>query len=96
VAVYFASPWSLPIDLALGAAAASALNRMRGGSWIGFGLFVGAAVLSVILRAPFINMEAYLTGFWFFTCFAVMAVAGSGYVMGMKLDREHHEHFVTG
>jgi hypothetical protein len=96
LAVFFASRWSVAIDLLVGAAAALALNRLRGGSWHGFGLFGGAAVLSVLLRLPFINVEAYLTGFWFFTCFSVLAVTVGGYLMGMKLDLEHLDHAVTG
>ncbi len=96
LAVFFASYWSLPIDLLLGAAAAFALNRLGGGPWHGFGLFIGAAVLSVLLRLPLINVEAYLRGFWFFTCFAVLAVTAGGYLMGMKLDAEHQDHAVAG
>jgi len=94
--VFFASPWSIPIDLALGAAAALALNRLRGGSWHGAGLFAGASIASVILRIPFLNMGAYLQGYWFFTCFAVFLVVIGGYFMGMKLDYDHRDHFVTG
>jgi hypothetical protein len=93
--VFFASLWSLPIDLAVGAAAGLLLNRLKGGSWHGIGIFVGAAVVSVILRAPFLNMTEYLKGYWFFTCFAVMMVSGGGYMMGMKLDYEHRDHSMT-
>jgi hypothetical protein len=96
LSVFFASYWSLPIDLLVGAAAAIALNRLGGGAWHGLGLFSGAAVLSVFLRLPLINVHAYLEGYWFFTCFAVLAVAGGGYAMGLKLDLEHHEHAVAG
>ena len=96
MAVFFAAPWSVPVDLAIGAVAALVLNRSRGGSWIGFALFVGAGILSMILRAPLINMEAYLQGYWFFTAFAMFAIAGCGYLMGMKLDAEHHDHAVAG
>jgi len=96
LSVGFASIPSIPVDLILGAAVALYLNRLRGGAWQGFGLFLGAAVLSLILMLPFINIEVYLTGYWFFTCFAVLAVSGGGYFMGMKLDSEHHDHFVTG
>src|SRR5207253_203037 len=96
LSVFFASLWSLPIDAGLGAAAGLWLNGRRGGPWEGLGFFTAAAVLSVILRLPFINVAAYLSGFWFFTCFAVMAVSGGGYAMGMKLDYEHRDHFVTG
>jgi len=93
--VFFASLWSIPIDLAVGAAAGLLLNRQRGGSWQGLGVFVLAAVVSVILRAPFINMSEYLKGYWFFTCFAVMIVSAGGYMMGMKLDYEHRDHSMT-
>ena len=94
--VLFASPWSIPIDLALGAGAALFLNRLRGGMWNGAGLFAGAAVVSVVLRAPFLDMGVYLTGFWLITCFAVLLVVIAGYLMGMKLEQVHHDHFVTG
>ena len=94
--VFFASPWSIPIDLALGAAAALALNRLRGGAWHGAGLFAGAAVASVILRIPFLNTGVYLQGYWFATCFALFFVVIGGYVMGLKLDGDHRDHFVTG
>ena len=93
---FFASPWSIAVDLAIGAAAGVFLNRLRGGAWIGLGLFIGGAVASVVLRLPFLNRDAYLQGSWFFTCFGVLAAAVSGYFMGMKLDYDHRDHFVTG
>jgi hypothetical protein len=96
LAAFFASAWSLPIDLAIGAAAAVSLNLLRGGSWHGLGLFTGAAILSVVLRLPFLNVAAYLDGYWFFTCFALLPVCVGGYLMGMKLDYEHRDHAVTG
>jgi hypothetical protein len=94
--VLFASPWSIPVDLALGAAAALVLNRLRGGAWQGAGLFAGAAVASVVLRAPLLNRSAYLEGPWLFTCFALLLVVIGGYFMGMKLEYDHGDHFVTG
>jgi hypothetical protein len=93
--VFFASPWSIPIDLAIGAVAALLLNRMRGGCWNGTGLFVGAAVLSIVLRAPFLNMEGYLRGGWLLTCFALFFLAVSGYIMGLTMDYTHRDHWVT-
>lgn len=94
--VFFASPWSIPIDLALGAAAALMLNRLRGGAWHGAAIFAGAAGASVVLRVPFLDMGAYLLGSWLITCFAVFLVVIGGYLMGMKLDYDHRDHFVTG
>jgi hypothetical protein len=94
--VFFASLWSIPIDLALGAAAALVLNRLRGGSWNGAGLFAGAAVLSVLLRLPFLDLGEYGKGYWMFTCFAILLVVSGGYLMGLKLDLDHRDHFVTG
>jgi hypothetical protein len=94
--VFFASPWSIPIDLALGASAALVLNRLRGGAWAGAGIFAGASVLSVLLRIPFLSMGEYLAGAWFFTCFGVFLVVIAGYLMGLKLDYDHRDHFVTG
>jgi hypothetical protein len=96
LAVFFASYWSLPIDVLIGAAAAFGLNRLGGGAWHGFGLFIGASILSLVLRLPLINVGAYLAGYWFFTCFAVLAVTGGGYLMGLKLASEHHDHAVVG
>jgi hypothetical protein len=96
LSVGFASIPSLPVDAILGAAGGLYLNRLRGGAWHGFGLFVGTAVLSMILRLPFLNVAEYLKGYWFFTCFAMLSVSGGGYLMGMKLEYEHRDHFVTG
>jgi hypothetical protein len=94
--VLFASPWSIPVDLALGAAAGLLLNRLRGGAWLGAGIFAGAAVLSVLLRMPFLDRAGYLMGAWLVTCFALLLVVIGGYLMGMKLEGDHHDHFVTG
>jgi hypothetical protein len=93
--VFFVSPWSILIDLAIGAAAGLFLNRLRGGCWYGTGLFVGSAIVSVVLRAPFLNMEGYLQGGWLLTSFAVLFVAASGYIMGLTMDYTHRDHWVT-
>jgi len=93
--VFFASPWSILIDLAIGAAAALLLNRMRGGCWIGTGLFLAAVVISVVLRRPFLNGEGYLSGGWLLTSFAVFFLAVAGYALGLTMDYTHRDHWVT-
>ncbi|MBI3856197.1 MAG: hypothetical protein HY293_10960 [Planctomycetes bacterium] len=93
--VFFASPWSIPVDLALGAASALLLNRLRGGAWNGAGIFAGAAVASMILRAPFLNLGVYLMGYWFLTSFAAFLLVISGYVMGIKLEFDTADRAVT-
>ena len=35
-------------------------------------------------------------GAWLVTCFALLLVVIGGYLMGMKLEGDHHDHFVTG
>jgi hypothetical protein len=94
-AVFFALGWPILIDLAVGAGAGLYLNRLKGGSWHGMGVFVGAAVLTVILKTFFMNTTAFLNGIWFFSCFAVFMLAGFGYLMGMKMDFDHTDHNVT-
>lgn len=95
--VFFSSLWSIPVDLVLGAGAGLLLNRLRGGTYVGAGLFAGAALLSILLRAPFMARNwSYAAGGWLFTCFAVAAVVMGGYLMGMKLDFDHRDHAVTG
>jgi hypothetical protein len=93
--VFFALTVPIFIDLAIGAAAGLLLNRLKGGSWHGMGVFVGAAVAAVIGKLPFMNVEAYLNGVWFFTCFGVFMLAGFGYLMGLKMDFDHTDHNVT-
>jgi len=94
--IFFAAKMGIPIALGLGAAAALWLNRIRGGMWAGAGAFGAAGVLTVILWIPFLNMEVYLMGYWFYTCFGLFLVVIAGYIMGMKLEFEHHDHAVTG
>lgn len=94
-AVFFALGWPIAIDLVVGAAAGLLLNHLKGGSWHGFGLFLAAAVLSVLLKLPFLNLENFLQGYWFYSCFSLFLVTGAGYLMGMKLDFDHTDHNVT-
>lgn len=94
--VFFASLWSIPVDLALGAGAALLLNRLRGGAWYGAGLFAAAAVASVVLRIPFLHLSGDQQAGWLLTCLAISFVVIGGYFMGMKLDYDHRDHFVTG
>ncbi len=94
--LFFPSFGSLLAAFVLGAAAALALNLLRGGAYRGLGLFLAAALLSVLALALFINMEAYLKGTWLLSCFGLMFSAGIGYALGLKLDIEHLEHSMFG
>jgi hypothetical protein len=93
--VFFQLLWPIAIDLAVGAAAGLALNQLKGGTWRGVGVFVAAAVLTVILKIPFMNTGVFLEAIWLVSCFGVMFSAGTGYLMGMKLEFDHHDHIVT-
>lgn len=90
----FAAPWSIPVDLALGAAAGLALNRRHGGAWTGTGIFLGAGVVSLLAKLPFLGRDFAETG-WFLTCFALFLVASLGYLLGLKMDFEHADRSVT-
>lgn len=90
--IFFATFWTIPIDLAIGAAAGVLLNRLGGGAYRGLAIFGGAAAASLLFFPVFLNMEVFLKGFWLFTSFAVTAVAGCGYALGLKLDFDHVEH----
>jgi hypothetical protein len=90
----FEAPWTIPADLALGAAAGLALNRWHGGVWHGSGVFFGAGVLSMLIKLPILGREAMI-GAWFLTCFALFFLAVTGYLIGLKLDFEHADRAVT-
>jgi len=90
----FQVPWSIPVDLALGAAAGLALNRRHGGVWTGAGLFFGAGVISMLLKIPFLGRDG-MSGAWFLSCFALFFLASIGYLIGLKLDFEHTDRSVT-
>lgn len=93
--VFFALTWPILIDLLVGAAAGLTLNHLKGGTWYGFGVFLGAGVLSFLLKIPFLNLEGFMRGYWFYMCFSMMVVSGAGYLMGLKLDFDHTDHNVT-
>jgi hypothetical protein len=97
MAVFFSIRWSFPADLLLGAAAGLLLNRYRGGAWHGAGLFLAAAILSILFRLLFItNKEFYFEILWLMTALAICCVTGFGYYMGLKLAMEHVDHTTTG
>lgn len=96
MAIAFASPVSIPIDLAIGGFAGFLLNRWRGGSFLGMGLFVAAAVLSVLLHLPFISVAAFWSAWFLLSALFLMLVAGVGYYLGLKMAFDHFEHFITG
>jgi hypothetical protein len=90
----FAAPWTIPVDLALGGAAGLALNRWHGGAWHGIGIFLGAGVVSLLAKLPFLDRD-FAVGGWFMTCFALFFVGAMGYLLGVKMDFEHADRSVT-
>ncbi len=94
VTTFFAAPWSVPIDLALGAAAALLLNRLRGGAYIGLGLFLAACIASWIFRLMLMRANAEIP--WIVPAAGVAMAGGGGYFMGRALDTSHVEHSVIG
>lgn len=93
--VFFQLAWPILIDLLIGAGAGFLLNLLKGGTWRGAGVFVVAAVLTVILKIPFMNTGVFLEAIWLVSCFGVIFATGAGYLMGLKLDFDHHDHSVT-
>ena len=91
-ALLFQVLWTIPIDLAIGAAAGLWLNRLGGGSYRGLAIFGAAAACSVLAMIPFVHMAEFMKGIWLLSSFAVMFVAGAGYYLGLKLDIDHVEH----
>jgi hypothetical protein len=91
---FFAAPWTIPVDLALGAAAGLALNRWRGGAWEGAGIFFAAGAISFIVKVPVLGAGIWLGG-WFLVCFAIFFQVLMGYLMGLKMDFEHADRSVT-
>ncbi len=94
VSTYFAARWSVPIDLALGAAAALLLNRLRGGAYIGLGIFLAACVLSWIFRLMLMRANTEIPGL--LPAFGVTMAGGGGYFMGRMLEMTHVERSVIG
>jgi len=92
-ATFFAAPWTIPVDLATGAAAGLFLNRRRGGAWQGAGIFFAAGALSLLLKAPLLGSGLWMGG-WFLVCFAVFFQVLVGYLMGLQLDFEHADRSV--
>ena len=84
---FFAVPWAIPVDLALGGAAGWGLNSMHGGAYRGVGLFTAAAFLSTIARFSLGNIGAGLV----LLPFAFLAVMLAGYLMGFKMDTDHSD-----
>jgi hypothetical protein len=91
---FFQAPWTIPVDLALGAGAGLLLNRWHGGVWHGAGVFFGAGVISMVLKLPILGRES-MAGAWLLTCFALFFLAIMGYLLGLKLDFEHADRTVT-
>jgi hypothetical protein len=91
---FFAAPWTIPVDLALGAAAGLTLNRWHGGAWRGAGVFFGAGLASMGIKLPMLGSGGL--GFaWFLACFALFFLALAGFLIGLKLDFEHADRSVT-
>jgi hypothetical protein len=90
----FQAPWCIFFDLALGAAAGLLLNRLRGGSWQGAGIFFVAGGLSILLKLPFIGSELG-GGYWLLAVFGLLFLLCIGYVMGLKLHSDHSDRSVT-
>jgi hypothetical protein len=94
VTSFFVAPWCVPIDLALGAAAALLLNRLRGGAFIGLSLFFAACIVSWIFRWRLMPLHAELP--WILPVMGVTAAASCGYFMGRTLETTHVERSIIG
>ena len=91
-AAFFVTFWTIPIDFAIGGAAGFLLNRAGGGAYRGLALFLVGGTATVAALMPFINSEGFWKGAWLFSSFALMFVAGAGYILGLLLDVDHVEH----
>jgi hypothetical protein len=94
VTTFFAAPWCVPIDLVLGATAALLLNRLRGGAYIGLGLFLAACVVSWVFRMMLMRANAEIPGL--LPALGVTMAGGGGYFMGRMLEMTHVERGVIG
>ena len=90
---FFAGPWTIPADLAIGAGAGLLLNRRPGGAWPGAGLFFAAGAPSFLIQAPLLGSDLWV-GCWFPVSFAVFFQVLIGDLMGLKLDFEHADRSV--
>jgi len=91
---FFAAPWTIPVDLSIGAAAGLFLNRRRGGAWQGAGIFFVAGAVSILVKAPLLGSGLWVGG-WFLVSFAIFFQTLIGYLMGLKLDVDHADRSVT-
>ena len=91
---FFVAPWCVPIYLALGAAPALLLNRLRGGGFIGLSLFFAACIVSWLFRMMLMPVHAELVGI--LPVPGVTAAASCGYFMGRVLESSHVERGVIG
>lgn len=94
LALGFPSAWTLPLDFAIGAGAAVWLNAIRGGAWRGLGIFLLASALTVPALAPFVNMDAYLGGWWLLTALVGWICGALGYYWGLRWDFDRRERMV--
>jgi hypothetical protein len=93
-ATVFAAPWTIPLDLFLGAGAGLALNRWRGGAWRGTGVFAAAGLVSLIVKVPVLGSE-WRDGGWLLISLAVFFLGLAGYLVGLTMDYEHADRSVT-
>lgn len=91
---FFQAPWSIPVDLSLGAAAGLALNRRHGGAWQGAGIFLGAGLASLLIKTPMLGRDWMTFGGWLLACFALLILVIFGYFLGLKLDFDHADRSV--
>lgn len=88
------SPLPVPLWLAIGAGAGILLNRWRGGTYAGAGIFAAAWLASVIAGIPFCDAEIlWRRGFWLMAAIMAMPLLCFGYLLGSKLDDEHFANF---
>ena len=79
------------LDLVVGGAAALYLNHIHGGSYQGLFLFIGASILAIVGRFPFIRISAFWEGWFLFSAIAVTFAAGFGYTIGLQMESDHGE-----
>jgi hypothetical protein len=91
---FFVAPWTIPVDLALGAGAGLALNRWHGGSWQGTGLFFGAGIVSFLIKLPFLGSGVW-SGSGLVVSFAMFFLAIAGYLIGIHMEFGHSDRSVT-
>lgn len=88
-----APDWLFWANFILGGAASFLLNVHHGGAWRGFGYFLAAYAVTMVIAmslGPAVEGPKLAKNFFFVGLFSPPVVA-AGYILGMKFDWEHFE-----